>query len=69
MIRTLPNPVQRYFPYLSVRPYQDKFTSTVYNAMRERRSVIIEGSNGLGKTISALSACIPVAMEKNLKIL
>ncbi len=69
MIKLLPNPVQRYFPYLSVRPYQDKFISTVYNAVRERRSVLIEGSNGLGKTISALSACIPVAMEKDLKIL
>ena len=69
MIRMLPNPVQRCFPYLSVRPYQDKFISTVYNAVAERRSVLIEGSNGLGKTISALSACIPVAMEKNLKIL
>jgi DNA excision repair protein ERCC-2 len=37
--------------------------------VHERRSVLIEGSNGLGKTISALSACVPVAIEKNLKIL
>jgi DNA excision repair protein ERCC-2 len=65
----LPSPVAKYFPYLSVRPYQDEFVSTVYDAVRERRSVLIEGSNGLGKTISALAACIPVAMEKNLKIL
>ena len=52
-----------------MRPHQDEFISTVYNAVHERRSVLIEGSNGLGKTISALSACLPVAMEKNLKIL
>ena len=52
-----------------MRPHQDEFITTVYNAVHERRSVLIEGSNGLGKTISALSACIPVAMEKNLKIL
>ena len=65
----LPPQVAKYFPYMSVRPYQDEFISTVYDAVRERRSVLIEGSNGLGKTISALSACIPVAMEKNLKIL
>ena len=65
----LPPQVAKYFPYLTVRPFQDEFISTVYNAVRERRSVLIEGSNGLGKTISALSACIPVAMEKNLKIL
>jgi DNA excision repair protein ERCC-2 len=69
MIRQLPAQVQKYFPYLSVRPYQDEFISTIYKAVHDRRSVLIEGSNGLGKTISSLSACIPVAMEKNLKIL
>jgi DNA excision repair protein ERCC-2 len=52
-----------------VRPYQDQFINTVYNAVKERRSVLIEGSNGLGKTISALSAVLPIAMEKQLKIL
>jgi DNA excision repair protein ERCC-2 len=65
----LPSAVTKYFPYPNVRPHQDEFISTVYNAVHERRSVLIEGSNGLGKTISALSACLPVAMEKNLKIL
>ncbi len=65
----LPSAVEKYFPYQSVRPHQDEFISTVYNAVHERRSVLIEGSNGLGKTISALSACLPVAMEKDLKIL
>jgi DNA excision repair protein ERCC-2 len=65
----LPSQVSAFFPYSSVRPHQDQFISTVYNAVNERRSVLIEGSNGLGKTISALSACLPVAVEKNLKIL
>ena len=65
----LPAQVAEFFPYSSVRPHQDEFVTTVYNAVRERRSVLIEGSNGLGKTISALSACVPVAVEKNLKIL
>lgn len=69
MMIKLPSQVQEYFPYMSVRPHQDEFISTIYNAVRERRSVLIEGSNGLGKTISALSACLPVAIEKNLKIL
>ncbi|MGD0643744.1 MAG: ATP-dependent DNA helicase [Candidatus Bathyarchaeia archaeon] len=68
MIR-LPSEVAEYFPYNSVRPHQDDFISTVFNAIHDRRSVLIEGSNGLGKTISALSACLPVAIEKNLKIL
>ncbi|MGD0204101.1 MAG: ATP-dependent DNA helicase [Candidatus Bathyarchaeia archaeon] len=65
----LPSQVTEYFPYNSVRPHQDEFISTVFNAVHDRRSVLIEGSNGLGKTISALSACLPVAIEKNLKIL
>ena len=65
----LPTQVSEYFPYSSVRPHQDEFITTVYNAVRERRSVLIEGSNGLGKTISSLSAVVPIAIEKNLKIL
>ncbi len=65
----LPKEVKEYFPYVMVRPFQDKFIKTVFAAVEDRRSVLIEGSNGLGKTISALSACLPVAIEKGLKIL
>ena len=66
---TLPREVMEYFPYPSVRPHQDQFINTVFTAVKERKSVLIEGSNGLGKTISALSACLPTAIEKDLKIL
>jgi DNA excision repair protein ERCC-2 len=65
----LPSQVAEYFPYESVRPNQDEFINTVYNAVASRRSVLIEGSNGLGKTISALSAVLPIAIERKLKIL
>jgi DNA excision repair protein ERCC-2 len=65
----LPKEAKEYFPYASVRPHQDQFIKTIFDAVEERRSVLIEGSNGLGKTISALSACLPVAVEKGLKIL
>jgi DNA excision repair protein ERCC-2 len=65
----LPREVTYYFPYDTVRPQQDQFIETVFNAVRDRRSVLIEGSNGLGKTISALSACLPTSVEKNFKIL
>ena len=65
----LPLDVAEYFPYASVRPNQDQFIKTVFDAVEERRSVLIEGSNGLGKTISAISACLPTAIEKDLKIL
>ena len=65
----LPKEAAEYFPYASVRPHQDQFIKTIFDAVKERRSVLIEGSNGLGKTISAISACLPTAVEKNLKIL
>ncbi len=65
----LPQEVQEYFPYSSARPNQDEFITTVNKAVNDRKSVLIEGANGLGKTISSLSAVLPVAMKKNLKIL
>ncbi|MCW4006408.1 MAG: hypothetical protein NWF04_07430 [Candidatus Bathyarchaeota archaeon] len=65
----LPTEVEPYFPYSKVRANQDKFISTIYGGVKERRSVLIEGTNGLGKTISSLSAVLPTAMEKNLKVL
>lgn len=65
----LPKDIQEYFPYTNVRIHQDNFINTVYDAVKEKRSVLIEGSNGLGKTISSLAAVLPIAMEKKLKVL
>jgi DNA excision repair protein ERCC-2 len=61
--------VADFFPYAEVRPFQDQFIKTIFSAVEEGCSVAVEGSNGLGKTIAALSACLPKALEKNLKIL
>jgi len=61
--------VAEYFPYLDVRPFQDQFIKTVFDAVENGRSVLIEGSNGLGKTIAALSACLPKVEKNDLKIL
>ena len=65
----LPQEVKDYFPYAAVRPSQDQFIKTVFEAVENRRSVLIEGNNGLGKTISAISSCLPTAFKKDLKIL
>ena len=65
----LPKKVTAYFPYETVRPYQGQFIETVSAAVENHKSVLIEGSNGLGKTISALSAILPTAIERKLKIL
>lgn len=65
----LPAEVAAYFPYAEVRPFQDEFIKAVFEAVEQGRSAIVEGSNGLGKTIAALCACLPKAEEKNMKIL
>jgi DNA excision repair protein ERCC-2 len=66
---TLYKQVEEYFPYAKVRPFQDKFVNTIFEAVNKQHHVLIEGSNGLGKTVAALSACLPVAKERDLQIL
>jgi DNA excision repair protein ERCC-2 len=61
--------VAKYFPYAEVRPHQDEFIKTIFEAVEEGHSVLVEGTNGLGKTIAALSACLPKAVDKKFKIL
>jgi len=66
---TLHKRVEEFFPYREVRPFQDTFINTVFEAVDSGRHVLIEGSNGLGKTVAALSACLPVAEERDLQVL
>jgi len=61
--------VAEYFPYTEVRPHQGEFIKTIFEAVEEGRSVLVEGSNGLGKTVAALTACLPTAADKKFKIL
>ena len=61
--------VATYFPYAEVRPFQGEFIEAILEAVENGRSALIEGSNGLGKTIAALSACLPKAEGDDLKIL
>lgn len=65
----IPKEVLEFFPYTSIRPYQDFFIKKIYESVRSKKSILIEGNNGLGKTISSLSACLPIAIENDLKIL
>lgn len=68
-MQRLPEEVEEYFPYRSIRPYQDDFIYTLHSAIKERKHVIIEGSNGLGKTVSALSACLPAVKDRDMQLL
>lgn len=65
----LPEMVNEYFPYSVVRPSQDEFINAIYEALESRSHTLLEGSNGLGKTVAALSACLPVAKEYDLRVL
>jgi DNA excision repair protein ERCC-2 len=61
--------VAKFFPYAKVRPHQDEFIIAISEAVEECRSVLIEGCNGLGKTVAALAACLPKALDEKMKIL
>jgi len=65
----LPDEVEEYFPYRTVRPYQDELINVLCKAVKDRRNVVVEGSNGLGKTISALSACLPIVKQDDMQII
>jgi len=67
--QTLHKRVEEFFPYREVRPFQDTFINTVFEAVDNGRHALIEGSNGLGKTVAALSACLPIAKERDLQVL
>lgn len=65
----LPPEIRCYFPYPSVRPYQDRLIKSIYDATLEGRNYAGEAANGLGKTIAVLSAVLPVAKEHGFTIL
>jgi DNA excision repair protein ERCC-2 len=68
-VKHLPRKVSKYFPYEHVRPYQGEFMKTIFEALKAKQHVCIEGPAGLGKTIAALSAVLPVAEERDYVVL
>jgi len=70
MLKTeLSRQITKYFPYDNIRPYQDDFIKAVYETVEAKSHAVIEGANGLGKTIAVLSAVLPVAKKENCGIL
>lgn len=58
-----------FFPYDEYREEQEEIIAKIEEATKEKKIVLLSAPNGTGKTIIALSALLPIAMEKNLKIL
>jgi DNA excision repair protein ERCC-2 len=58
-----------YFPYPTVRQYQDEFIKVIYEAVKHGEHVAVAAASGLGKTVGVLSATLPIAKENDLRIL
>lgn len=58
-----------FFPYEKYRESQEHVIQQIEQAARDKKIILLSAPNGTGKTIIALSALLPVAIEKNLKII
>lgn len=58
-----------FFPYPVFRAEQQEIIEQIENGARLRKNILLSAPNGTGKTIIALSALLPVALENKLKII
>ena len=57
-----------YFRHKEPRKFQDKMIDDIYNALKEKKNIIINAPTGIGKTDAALSPAISFALENNLDV-
>jgi len=57
-----------YFPYEKLREFQGEFIEIVGTEAEKGNNLIVEASTGFGKTACVLASVLPIAMEKNKKI-
>ena len=58
-----------FFPYSQYRNDQEHIISQIYESAKAGKNTILIASNGTGKTIIALTALLPIALEKEYKII
>jgi len=58
-----------FFPYDQFRIEQEDIIKQIEKASKEKKNILLSAPNGTGKTIMALSALLPLALEKDLKII
>jgi DNA excision repair protein ERCC-2 len=57
------------FRFDRLREHQEQAISDIYNAISQKKSILMSAPTGLGKTDAAISASLRCALEKNLDIL
>lgn len=57
-----------YFRHNEPRKFQDKMIDDIYNALKEKKNIIINAPTGIGKTDAALSPAVSFALENNLDV-
>ncbi len=57
-----------YFPYKNIRPGQQELIQDLHQALENRHILLAHAPTGLGKTASALSVALKVAIEQKKKI-
>lgn len=58
-----------FFYYDKFRPQQESLIRQIEKATRIGKCILLQGPNGIGKTIITLSSLLPVALGKNLRII
>ena len=57
-----------FFPYEKYRTNQEEFIQFVQTSLIQKKNPIVEAATGFGKTISVLSAALPIAEKFGKKI-
>ncbi len=57
-----------YFPYSKIREIQSDMISDVYNALKNKKHIIMHAPTGIGKTAAVLAPALSFAMKNSLTI-
>ena len=57
-----------YFPYSKIRDIQSDMVFDVYNALKNKKHIIMHAPTGIGKTAAALAPALSFAVKQNLTI-
>ena len=64
----MPDEPQILFPHDEARDIQDTVVSDTYNAIRDKKDIIVHAPTGIGKTASVLAPALSYAIGKDLTV-